>query len=352
MNTKVLDIASRKIGSDQQCFIIAEAGVNHNGNLTMARQLVDIAAQAGADAVKFQTFTAEHIVTPGAPKADYQLRVTNVGESQYAMLKKLELSEQDFAELKDYCEQKDILFLSTPHDQESIDFLDQLGVSFFKVGSGDITNIPYLRHVARKRKPIILSTGMATLGEVEEAVETILTEGNKDLALLHCVSNYPARVEECNLRAIRTLSMAFNLPVGFSDHTLGIEISLAAVALGACIVEKHFTLDRMLPGPDHKASLEPAELISLVKGIRNIEKALGDGVKKPSLDELKNMVTIRKSLVAASDIPVGTVIREEMLKVKRPGTGIPPRFLSKIVGRRARRHIKADELLEWSVLDE
>jgi len=345
-------VAGRWIGEGESTFIIAEAGVNHNGDISLAKRLIEAAAEAGADAVKFQTFRAENVVTRGAPKAEYQRGTMDTAESQLEMLKKLELTGQDFAGLKDYCEQRGILFMSTPHDQESIDLLEQLGVSLFKVGSGDITNIPYLQHMARKGKPIILSTGMTTLGEVEEAVETILAAGNKDLILLHCVSNYPARVEDCNLRAIQTLEIAFQLPVGFSDHTLGIEISLAAVALGAKVIEKHFTLDKTLPGPDHRVSLEPAELARLVRGIRNIERAIGNGLKRPRQGEMENRSLTRKSLVAACKIPAGTLILDQMIKVKRPGTGLAPKFRAEVVGRRARVDISEDQLIEWRMLDE
>lgn len=352
MRTTRIRVAHRWIGKGEPVFIIAEAGVNHNGDISLAKQLVDVAAQVGADAVKFQTFKAENVVTKTAPKAEYQRKVADRTHSQLDMLKKLELSEQDFAELKDYCDQRNILFMSTPHDQESIDFLDRLGVSLFKIGSGDITNIPYLRHMARKGKPMILSTGASTLGEVEEAVETILASGNKQLILLHCVSSYPAKAEDCNLKAIQTLANAFKLPVGFSDHTLGIEVSLAAVALGACVIEKHFTLDRTLPGPDHQASLEPTELNQLVQGIRTVEKALGNGLKRPSSEELKNRTVIRKSLVAACPIPAGTIILDHMITVKRPGTGLAPKFKDEVVGRRARVDIAEDQLIDWRMLDD
>lgn len=345
-------VANRWIGKGEPVFIIAEAGVNHNGDISLAKQLIEVAAKAGADAVKFQTFKAENVATQTAPKAEYQREATDITHSQLEMLKRLELSEQDFAELKDCCDQRDILFMSTPHDQESVDFLDQLGVSLFKIGSGDITNTPYLQHMARKGKPMILSTGVATLGEVEEAVETILATGNEKLILLHCVSSYPANAEDCNLRAMQTLENAFKLPVGFSDHTLGIEVSLAAVALGACVIEKHFTLDRTLPGPDHKASLEPTELTQLIRSIRAVEKALGSGLKRPSPEELKNRAVIRKSLVAACHIPAGTIILDHMIKIKRPGTGLAPKFKVEVVGRRARVDIAEDQLIEWRMLDD
>ncbi|GAJ00484.1 unnamed protein product, partial [marine sediment metagenome] len=254
------------IGDDTPVFIIAEAGVNHNGDIATAKSLIDAAVEAGVDAVKFQTYETEKVALAMAPKARYQKETTSSVESQFQMLKRLELTEGDFAELMDYCRRRQILFLSTPHDRTSIDTLDALGVCAFKVGSGDVTNVPYLKHVANKGKPILLSTGMSTLGEVEAAVDAILSAGNKDLVLLHCVSNYPARVEDCNLRAIETLKNVFALPVGFSDHTLGIEIGIGAAAMGATVIEKHLTLDRTMPGPDHRASLEPPELKAMVRG--------------------------------------------------------------------------------------
>jgi len=348
---EVVKIESRQVGLRQPCFIIAEAGVNHNGEVELAKQLVDVAVQAGADAVKFQTFKAKNVVSKTAPKAGYQEETTDLAESQYEMLKKLELTEQDFSELMDYCKQRDILFISTPHDQESIDTLEELGVSVFKVGSGDITNLPYLRYMAREGKPIILSTGMSTLGEVEEAVNTIFSEGNQDLILLHCVSNYPAAVEDCNLRAMRTLETAFDLPVGFSDHTLGIEVSIAAVAMGAKVIEKHFTLDKEIPGPDHKASLEPGELSAMVHGIRKIEKALGNGIKKPAKRETNTIAVSRKSIVAKINITEGEVITADHLTIKRPGTGIKPGYFDSIVGKKARRDIEADTVLSWKDIE-
>lgn len=344
-------VADRWIGEGEPTFIIAEAGVNHNGDISIAKKLIDAAVDAGADAVKFQIFKAENVVSKVAPKAGYQEESTDVAESQFEMLKRLELTEQDFAELKEYCEQRGILFMSTPHDYGSIDILDQLGVPVFKVGSGDLTNLPYLRHMARKRKPIILSTGMATLGEVEEAVETIWATGNRNLILLHCVSNYPARVADCNLRAMQTLEIAFKQPVGFSDHTLGIEISLAAVAMGAKVIEKHFTLDKEMSGPDHKASLEPNELRAMVQGIRKIEKAFGDGIKKPAESEADTRKVSRKSIVAKMNIVKGEVIKADHLIIKRPGTGIKPKYFDSVVGRKARQDIETDTLLSWEDIE-
>ena len=264
-----LKIGDKLIGEEEPCFIIAEAGVNHNGSVELAKKLIDAAKDAGADAVKFQTFKAESVVVKDAQKAEYQKETTGEG-SQYEMIKKLELTEEDFRELADYAKEKDIMFLSSPFDKESVDLLNELDVPAFKVGSGEITNLPLLRYIAKKEKPIILSTGMSTLGEIEEALDVIRSEGVEDIILLHCVSNYPARIEDVNLRALGTLKQAFKLPVGFSDHTLGITAPIAAVALGACVIEKHFTLDRNLPGPDHKASLEPEELKEMAKAIREV----------------------------------------------------------------------------------
>jgi N-acetylneuraminate synthase/N,N'-diacetyllegionaminate synthase len=331
-------------------FIIAEAGVNHNGDVDLAHRLIDAAADAGADAVKFQTFRAEGLATPEAPKAEYQYRTTGTEGNQLDMLRRLELSEECYPALMDHCRRRGILFMSTPHDWEAIEILDRCQVSAFKVGSGDLTNLPFLRRLAQKGRPIILSTGMGNLAEVEEAVEAIRSQGNHRLILLHCVTSYPAREEDCNLRAMLTLQQAFGVPVGFSDHTTGTETALAAVALGARIIEKHFTLDRSLPGPDHEASLEPEELGKLVRGIRLVEQALGDGLKRPKKAELVIMRAARKSIVAAKDIPAGTTITEDMLTTKRPGSGILPRYWNDIIGCRARVAIPGNSLLQWDQL--
>ena len=332
-------IEDKLIGEEEPCFIIAEAGVNHNGSVELAKKLIDAAKDAGADAVKFQTFKTENVVVKDAQKAEYQKETTGEG-SQYEMIKKLELTEEDFRELADYAEKKDIMFLSSPFDKESVDLLHELDVPAFKVGSGEITNLPLLRYIAKKEKPIILSTGMSTLGEIEEALDVIRSEGVEDIILLHCVSNYPARIEDVNLRAMGTLKQAFKLPVGFSDHTLGITAPIAAVALGACVIEKHFTLDRNLPGPDHKASLEADELKEMVKAIREVEKALGDGIKRPTKEEEEIKKVARRSIVAKVDISKGAIITEDMLDVKRPGTGIEPKYLKFIIGRKTKEDIK------------
>ena len=344
-------VGDRLIGEGKPCFIIAEAGVNHNGSIKLAKKLIDAAKDAGADAVKFQTFKTEKIVIKNAEKAKYQKETTGVGESQYGMLKKLELTEEDFRELADHAKEKEILFLSSPFDKESVDLLYELDVPAFKIGSGEITNFPLLKHIAKKGKTIILSTGMATLGEVEEALNVIRSEGVEKVILLHCVSNYPARIEDVNLRAMETLKHAFKLPVGFSDHTLGITASIAAVALGACVIEKHFTLDRNLIGPDHKASLEPDELKEMVKTIRDVEKALGDWIKRPTINEEEIKKIARRSIIAKMDISEGTVITEDMLDIKRPGTGIEPKYFDFVIGMRAKKDIKKSDIVTWKMIE-
>ncbi len=343
-------LGERRVGSGEPCFIIAEAGINHNGRLESARQLVDVAVSAGCDAVKFQTFRTEKVCSPLAPKATYQLETTGSSESQIEMIRKLELPFNAFRELHHYCGEKGIIFLSTPFDYESADFLAELPVPAFKIPSGEITNLFFLEHIARKGRPLIVSTGMATMEEVAVAVETIHAAGNRQIALLHCVSNYPADPSSMNLRAMHTLAEAFETPVGLSDHTVGTEIAFAAVALGACVIEKHFTLSHDLPGPDHRASLEPSELTNLVKGIRNIEVALGDGIKRPAAEELNTAEVARRSLVAATFIPAGAALTVEMLDILRPGTGLSPSMRPQLVGRRARVNIEAGTILSLDML--
>ena len=338
------------IGPAHPCFTIAEAGVNHNGSLDMALQLVDVAVRAGADAVKFQTFTAERVVTRDAPKAVYQKETTGGDESQLAMLKKLELSAAAHRELWAYCGKRGILFLSSPFDEKSADFLEDLGIAAFKIPSGEITNLPFLEHVARKRKPMIVSTGMASLDEVRSAVETIRKSRNEDVILLHCVSAYPASAADANLRAMKTIATAFDVSVGYSDHTLGIEVALAAVALDAHVIEKHFTLNRNLPGPDHRASLEPDELRNLVSGIRTVEAALGHGRKEPAPCEADIAAVSRKSIVTACDIPAGTTVTRDLVVMKSPGTGLPPSMLGQILGRVAARDIPEDTVITNDML--
>jgi N-acetylneuraminate synthase len=330
--------------------IIAEAGVNHNGSLDLAVQLVEAAKASGADAVKFQTFRAERLATPSAHKAAYQDRTTAKTESQFEMLKRLELDAAAHQRLIAHCREIGIQFLSSPFDAPSADLLAALDVPVFKVPSGEITNLPFLARLARKGRPLILSTGMSTLGEVEEAVAVLRAAGATQLTLLHCVTEYPAPYAEVNLRAMQTLRTAFGLPVGYSDHTLGIEIAVAAVALGAEVIEKHFTLDRALPGPDHAASLEPSELRQMVAAIRHVEVALGSGIKAPAPCEVPNISVARKSVVAARALPAGHQLAAEDLDVKRPGTGIAPKLLPALIGRTLRAAVAEDEILKWDHL--
>ena len=343
-----IDLGGRRIGPGHPCFIIAEAGVNHNGDVGLAERLVDAAIETGADAVKFQTFTAERLVTPKAPKADYQAAVTDAAESQVAMLRKLELSREAHVRLFEYARRRGITFLSTPFDEQSADLLDDLGVPLFKIASGEITNLLLLEHVARKRKPMVVSTGMSTLDEVGEAVRVIHKAGCPALALLHCTSNYPADPAESNLNAMITMRQAFDLPVGYSDHTPGIEVAVAAVALGASVLEKHLTLSREMPGPDHRASLEPGDFAAMVRAVRSVETALGDGIKRPMESERNTRAIARRSLVAATDLPAGTVLQAHHLAAKRPGLGLPPGELARLVGRRLTKSLQADDMINWS----
>ncbi len=328
-------------------FIIAEAGVNHNGDINLAKKLIDEAVKAGADAVKFQTFKAENLVSKSAKKADYQVENTGNNESQYEMIKKLELSFDDFIGLKKYCDKKGIMFLSTPFDDESIEFLNNLGLEIFKIPSGEITNLPYLRKIGSLRKKVILSTGMADLGEIEDALDVLINSGTKkeNITVLHANTEYPTPFEDVNLKAMQTIACAFDVDVGYSDHTMGIEVPISAVAMGAKVIEKHFTIDRNLEGPDHRASLEPDELKAMVSAIRNIEKALGNGLKKPSKSEKKNIEVARKSIVAKRDIKKGEKFSEENLTVKRPGNGISPMRWDEVVGLIATKNYKKDDLI-------
>lgn len=330
-------------------FIIAEAGVNHNGSLEMAFQLIDAAVAAGADAVKFQTFKAEKVIAVNAPKAGYQKETAGSDESQLEMVKKLELDETAHTRLYQHCEHKGIQFLSTPFDLESIDLLNRLELEIFKIPSGEITNLPYLRKLGAFKKRLILSSGMADLGEIEDALDVLTEFGTTlgNITVLHCNTEYPTPLEDVNLRAMLTIRNAFpGIAVGYSDHTNGIEVPIAAVAMGATVIEKHFTLDRNLPGPDHRASLEPPELSAMISGIRNIEKALGTGSKKPSPSELKNKPISRKSIVAASAIKKGETFTEMNITVKRPGTGISPMRWNEIIGRKAAKLYQRDEPIE------
>ena len=328
--------------------IIAEAGVNHNGDLAMAKQLVDAAADAGADLVKFQTFSADRLVTRDAQKADYQTQAIGAADSHHEMLRKLELDLPMHQELIAHCAKRGIGFFSTGFDIESIDMLVSLGQDHFKIPAGEITNLPYLRHIGRLDKNVILSTGMATLGDIEAALDALEQAGTAraKLTVLHCTTEYPTPMHEVNLRAMQGIGAAFQVPIGYSDHTSGIEVATAAVALGATVIEKHFTLDRSLPGPDHQASLEPAELKAMVSAIRNIEQALGDGVKRLTPSEARNKGVVRKSLVAAQPIKAGDAFGAHNMACKRPGSGISPMRWDDMAGRTASRDFAPDELIE------
>lgn len=344
-------IGRRKVGDAYPCFIIAEAGVNHNGDSELAFRLVDAAVTAGADAVKFQTFHTDQVVSAAAPKAAYQRRTTEPEQSQADMIRALELSPELHRRLRDYCGERGILFLSTPFDPDSADLLERLEVPAFKVGSGEITNLPLLQHIARKHRPMLISTGMSTLAEVQQALETVRATGCEQVALFHCISNYPAEPADANLRAMETMRRAFDVPVGFSDHTLGATVAIAAVALGASLLEKHLTLDRNLPGPDHQSSLEPAEFSSLVQQVRTIELALGSGVKQPTASEAETAAVARRSVVAACDIPQGAVVNNGMLALRRPGTGLSPSSLPQLLGRRARQRIASGTVVKAEMFE-
>ena len=327
--------------------IIAEAGVNHNGNLELAKTLVRLASVAGADIVKFQSFVTSKSISTHAPKAQYQLTTTSPDESQFEMVRKLELSEADHISLIDECQRNGIRFLSTAFDVESFNMLLELGVDLVKIPSGEITNLPFLRYVASTGRPVLLSTGMATLGEVEAALNVVETAGTpRDrITLLHCSTEYPTPMVDVNLKAMCTMKHAFGVNVGYSDHTVGIEVPTAAVALGATVIEKHFTTDRNLPGPDHRASLEPNEMKAMVDAIRNIETAMGDGIKRPTGSELKNKPIARKSLVAAKPIRAGEKFTADNLSAKRPGTGISPMRWDEVLGRIASHDFAPDEMI-------
>ena len=328
--------------------IIAEAGVNHNGDLELAKQLIDVAANAGADYVKFQTFSADRIVSRSALKAEYQQQTTDASETQYEMLKRLELSHEMHLELIKYCEKQSIKFLSTGFDIESVEFLVGLGIDLIKIPSGEITNLPYLRFIGSLGLPVILSSGMSTMDEIGDALKILESAGlsRSQVTVLHCTTEYPTPMVDVNLRALNSINKTFGVIVGYSDHTVGIEVSIAAVALGASVIEKHFTLDRLLPGPDHKASLEPNELIAMVKAIRNIEHSLGSGVKEPALSEIKNLHIARKSIMAKQQIAKGEVLSASNLIVKRPGDGISPMRWDLLVGQIANRDYLTNEMID------
>lgn len=347
-----IKIGDRFIGEGEPCFIIAEAGVNHNGSIELAKKMIDAAKNAGADAIKFQTWKTENIILKDVEMAEYQKRNIKSGESQFEMLKKLELPYEWHFELKEYAEKLGLIFFSTMEDRESVDFLiKELKIPLIKVGSGDLTNYPLLKHSARFSIPMILSTGMATISEIDEAVRTVLNEGNKDIILLQCTTQYPCPYEDVNLRAMLSLKEAFKTVVGFSDHSLGIECAVAAVSLGAKYIEKHFTLDRNLPGPDHKSSLEPEEFKRMVTAIRNTENALGDGIKRPMSSELKNKRIVTRKIVAARDIKKSEVLNEENVTFKRANEGLTANYYKLIEGKKAKKTIKLDEPINLSEIE-
>lgn len=328
-------------------YIIAEAGVNHNGDKNLAFKLCDVAKAAGVDAVKFQTWKTEKIVTKIAALAEYQEKnISDKGASQYEMLRQLELSYDEFVDVRDYCNQIGIQFLSTPDTEEDMDFLLGLGVPVMKIGSGEVTNIPFLRAIGKRRQKVILSTGMSTLADVEKAYNTLMESGAKEVALLHCTTNYPCPYNEVNLQAMQTLKVAFKCQVGYSDHTMGIEVPIAAVAMGAEIIEKHFTLDKNMEGPDHKASLDPQELKQMVTSIRNIENAMGNGIKCPNASEQKNAEVVLKRIIAKEPIKRGDILGEDNLALLRSSEGIPAKYWDLIAGKPAKRDYKEDEPIE------
>ena len=347
---KSIQIQDKMIGTGFPCFIVAEAGVNHNGKLDLAKKLIDVAVAARADAVKFQTFIAEGVVTSGTELADYAKNNIGKNMKQIDMLKKYELDYDDFIILKEYCDNKHIIFLSSPHSFDAIDFLQDL-VPAYKFGSGDLTNMPALQYAAKKNKPLILGTGMATLEEIKSAIRAITSVGNNKIVVLHCTTSYPCPYEDVNLHAMMTMQQQLDCLVGYSDHTMGLLVPPLAVTLGATIIEKHFTLDKKLSGPDHKASLEPDELAEMIRQIRDVEKILGSSEKKPTDSEKTIMKSVRKSIIAGNNIRKDEIIKKEMLMVKRPGTGISPADIDKIIGRKTKKDITIDEILRWDMVE-
>jgi N,N'-diacetyllegionaminate synthase len=347
---KAIRIGKKIIGEQHPSFIIAEAGVNHNGEMALAKKLVDAAARAGADAVKFQTFKTEGVVTKHVKVAAYAQKNLGRALSQQEMVKKLELSYDDFRVLKHYCDTKKIIFLSTPHSFDAIDFLNPL-VPAYKFGSGDLTNLPALTFAATKKKPMLLGTGMATLAEVRSAVRAIRKTGNNQIVAMHCTTNYPCPLDEVNLYAMLTMRRSLNCLVGYSDHTLAIQVPIMAVTLGAVVVEKHFTLDKTLPGPDHKASLEPDELTEMITTIRDVHRILGSYEKKPTSSEKSIMDLVRKSIVAREDIKKGSILEEQMLIIKRPGTGLAPEKIGSLIGKKTKRDIKKDDVIRLTMVE-
>ena len=348
---KIIDIKNYKIGENEPVFIIAEVGVNHNGDLELAKKLIREAARCGANCVKFQTFQAEKLVLQNAPKANYQLKTTAKNESQLEMLKKLEMNVDKYNEIIKCCKQEGVLFISTPYNTEDVDFLEDLGVSAFKLASMHASEPWFARYVAKKKKPIFLSTGMSTLSEIDSTVRSIKETGNNKIILLQCTTNYPSRIEDTNLLAMKTMSKTFDFMVGYSDHTEDDIACIASVALGAKVIEKHFTLDKSLPGPDHTTSATPSEFKSLVKNIRNVEKSLGLSIKEPSEIEKKNIIGMRRSIVAKCDIDKSVKITDEMIALKRPSTGISSIYVDEIIGKKTLKKILKDEMFKWSDLE-
>lgn len=347
---RAIKIQKRLIGEGEPCFIIAEAGVNHNGNLDTAKELVKIAKNAGADAIKFQIYKTDSIVSKTARKAEYQ-KLTDEHKTQYDMLKKLELTGDDFKELADYSKELGIMFLSSPFDKQSADILESLDVPAYKIASGEITNYPLLKHIALKKKPMIISTGMATMSEIENAIAFVKQNGLNQLIILHCITSYPSRIEDLNLKVIQSMKIDLDVPIGFSDHSHGIYAPIAAIALGSSLIEKHFTLDKNMQGPDHKASLEPEELNDMIEIIRKIEISLGDGRKRVTEEEMRIREVARKSIVAMCDIPPGVAITEEMLDVKRPGKGLEPHYFFKLLGKKTLTLINKDEVISLNMIE-
>jgi N-acetylneuraminate synthase len=335
----------------KRVLVIAEIGCNHNGDKQIAKRLIKAAAESGADIAKFQTFNPDELLTIDTPKALYQIKAAGTKETQFERLDRIKLNKEDHKELKNYCESSNIIFCSSPFDHQSVDLLHELDVPFFKVASGEITNLPLLEHISSYGKPIVLSTGMSNLGEIEDALNAIGEKCRKQVVLMHCISTYPANWEDANLRAIRSLREAFNLPVGFSDHSTGIELSLVAVGMGAVIIEKHITVSKEMDGGDHIASLDMDEFRDLVSKIRRIEGALGDGIKRCIHSEENVKEVARKSIVSRRTVDIGKIITSDDLVIKRPGVGIPPKYLSMIIGAKAKESISADKLIKWSQLD-
>jgi N,N'-diacetyllegionaminate synthase len=340
-------IDQRVVGPGSKVFVIAEIGINHNGSASQAEKMIDAAAESGADAVKFQSFRVDRLLIPSRDRYAQQM---DGAESAYQMLRRCELSWEDQEKLKKHAEKRSLIFLSTPFDEETADFLDLIGVPVFKIASSDITHVPLLRHVASKGKPIILSTGMSFLSEVADAIHNLRASGAKEILLMHCVSAYPAPPQNMNLRALQTLQSYFELSVGLSDHSEGILLSLVAVALGAVVIEKHFTLDKQAPGPDHRASMDPSDLKTLVRNLRDVEASLGDGRKRPSDVEEESRLFGRRSIVSAVDIRAHETVAPWMLAFKRPGSGLEPRYREKVIGMKARRNISKDTILQWEDL--